>query len=610
MKKNIFILILLMSIFKLTIGQDYWNTNENLYENSMNITAIICIDGLEQNNCDYEIAAFCDDELRGNKRVKYEEILDKYLVYLTIYGDDGFDITFKIYDHKNKKELNYALLTSLEYEVDATLGNPFNPVSIDFDAVTFIGNGSWNLASNWKNSILPTTDDDVIIDGSAIITNGNNIVVNSIKINDNKSMTIESGAVLKVHDIIANVNPEALIINDGGQIIQTDENVAATFKKNIVNPDIWSNPVSGWQFISTPIIDAETADFASTDGDYDLYKFDGTKELQWVNYKNADFEEIFTLGRAYIASYQSQTTASFKGTLNAETSYFEFPVNYYDDNFWANFYLIGNPFSFNMDWNNVDFDTEKVENGFATVDANTGVYIYKVNGAIKVGEGIMIHTHAENPYIEYDNSKKKRDVESNYINITASNNKGSDNVIIRFEDNESSGFPKLDNFNKKIANIYVKEGNAKYGIMNFKSDVNEIPLYFEAKEMGKYTINADASGDFNNVILVDRLTGIETNLLLDDYTFTSRSNDHKERFVLKLAQSSHPDTSIQFAYQSGEELIINAEGTIQIVDMLGRIVVEKEKHDGVININCLRNAAYIVRCVNKNEVKTQKIIVL
>jgi hypothetical protein len=156
----------------------------------------------------------------------------------------------------------------------------------------------------------------------------------------------------------------------------------------------------------------------------------------------------------------------------------------------------------------------------------------------------------------------------------------------------------------------VKNDNIRYGIFNCDAELKEIPLCFDAKEMGKYTINVNVSGEFDNVILVDRMTGIETNLLIEDYTFTSRSNDDKERFILKLGNSQQSTDNGHFAYQSGEELIIDAEGIIQIVDMMGRTVITEENHDGIINICGLKKSTYIVRCVNENEVKTQKIVVL
>ena len=44
--------------------------------------------------------------------------------------------------------------------------------------------------------------------------------------------------------------------------------------------------------------------------------------------------------------------------------------------------------------------------------------------------------------------------------------------------------------------------------------------------------------------------------------------------------------------------------------MMGRVIMTEENHNGSINISELNNAAYIVRCVNENEVRTQKIVVL
>ena len=44
--------------------------------------------------------------------------------------------------------------------------------------------------------------------------------------------------------------------------------------------------------------------------------------------------------------------------------------------------------------------------------------------------------------------------------------------------------------------------------------------------------------------------------------------------------------------------------------MMGRVVITEEYHNGSINIGKLNNAAYIIRCVNEKEVRTQKIVVL
>jgi len=395
---------------------------------------------------------------------------------------------------------------------------------------------------------LPTETDDVVIDGDALISN--EVVIKSLVINAGKSLTIQNGGILTVTETITNTDYDALIIEDGGQIIQTNENVAATFKKNIVNPTSWSNPVSGWQFISSPMLDAATEGFESTEGDYDLYKFDGAAELQWVNYKkHNDFEDTFASGVGYIASYESQTTASFQGILNNETEYFDFGIDYNSSNDWANFYLLGNPFSFDIDWEYMSYNIKKMEEGFVTLDANTGAYIYNVDGVIKVGEGFLICTNGKNPYLEYGEEEKKlRSNRSDYINIIASNSNGSDNVIINNVESESAGFPKLDNINPNIANVYVKHEDRRYGIFN-RGESEEIELHFDAKEMGNYTLTFDINGNYENLYLIDKMTGESVNLLLEnEYTFTAMSNDNPERFIIKM-DNSQQTTVISHIYQ-------------------------------------------------------------
>ncbi len=610
--KKFFVTLSIIMIAKFAhCADNYWKVNPSAYEFNMNVTASVYIDDVEQQDANLEIGVFYGEELRGSALPRLSPLVSKYIYDLTIYSDETCNLSFKLYDHNTNTVSDLVCEQILTFDANGTEGNAFNPYVINFvtptPAITFTGDGSWSESSNWLNSIMPTEDDDVVIDGTAIISD--EISINSLIINEGKSLTIQDDGVLTVVGAIDNADYDALIIEDGGQIIQRNENVAATFKKNIVNPSLWSNPVSGWQFISSPMIDAATEGFVSTEGDYDLYKFDGEEDLQWINYKNHnDFEDTFTSGIGYIASYEKQDVATFQGTLNNETEYFDFGISYNSNNEWANFYLLGNPFSFDIDWELMD--AYRIEDGFATLDANTGAYIYNVEGYIKVGEGFLVCASRKNAALEYIASAKSRSADYEYINIIASGKGASDNVIVRFGENESIGFPKIENINPDVANVYVKNDNIRYGIFNCDAELKEIPLCFDTKEMGKYTINVNVSGEFDNVILVDRMTGIETNLLIEDYTFTSRSNDDKERFILKLGNSQQSTDNGHFAYQSGEELIIDAEGIIQIVDMMGRTVITEENHDGIINICGLKKSTYIVHCVNENEVKTQKIVVL
>ena len=588
----------------------YWQVNPNTFEFNMNVTAAAYINDVEQQNEMLEIGVFFGEELRGSALPRLSPLVNKYIYDLTIYSDENCELSFKLYDHSTNEVSDLDCEQILTFVANGTEGNAFNPYIIAFStpipAVTFNGNGSWNDASNWENSTLPTETDAVVIDGNVLVSD--EVTVNSLSINEGKSVTIQDGGMLIVTGEIVNTDYDALIIEDGGQIIQRNENVAATFKKNIVNPSSWSNPVSGWQFISSPMLDAATEGFESIEGDYDLYKFDGSQELQWVNYKNhEDFEETFTPGVGYIASYQSQDVAVFKGDLNNETEYFEFEIGFDADNEWACFSLLGNPFSFDIDWELMV--PSRLEDGFVTLNSTTGAYIYNVEGKIKVGEGFMVNAYNRRSSLEYDNSAKSRKEKSDYINIVASNSNGFDNVIINDVKNESAGFPKLDNINPNIANVYVKHEDRRYGIFN-RGESEEIPLYFDAKEMGIYTLTFDVKGDYENLYLLDKMTGEELNLLLEnEYKFMANASENTERFVLKLT-SDTDSVDENFIFIHDDELIISSAGTIQIIDMMGRVVMTEENHNGRINIGGLDNAAYVIRCITENGVKVQKIVVL
>ena len=347
-----------------------------------------------------------------------------------------------------------------------------------------------------------------------------------------------------------------------------------------------------------------------SDTGYDLFKYDGTKEgTEWVNYKvhPYEFETTFQQGRAYLASYEAETTATFSGVLNNATSFY-YEVAFNAGKELANFHLLGNPFSFNMDWSGIA--AEGLVDGYAVVN-NQGGYDYLTSGNIKVGDGFFVKAIEENPSLHYAHNVRSSKEKANSINVIASGKAGKDNVVVNFA-GQAEGFNKLQNFNDAIATVYVSENGKNYGIANVDENTTEVALNFDAKEMGSYTISLDVDGEFESVVLVDRFTGVETNMLLEDeYTFTATSNDNVNRFVIRLAQGSQLEAQSQFVYQSGEELILSIEGSVQIVDMLGRVVYSNEHASGNnrIYVGEFNDASYVVRVVNEEGVKVQKVVI-
>lgn len=325
----------------------------------------------------------------------------------------------------------------------------------------------------------------------------------------------------------------------------------------------------------------------------------------------------FNVCTAYLASYESSTYAEFKGELNHETSY-SVNVPYYKDSQakWSNFHLLGNPFTYDLDLEK-DIKTKALNEGFAIITEDGG-YEYRTNGVINAGAGFMVYAisyKTRTVTFQKGINEQRGNTESRYINVEVSNSTGSDNVIVDFSDSdeeEREGFLKLPNFNDEIALIYAKQNNDKYAIINCDESVNEVPLHFDAKKLGNYTLNFDVKGDFESVYLIDNMAGERVNVLIEkEYTFTATANDNTKRFTLVFDNNQQSPENVQFVYQAGEELIVEAEGLVQIIDLMGRVVYSKDVRNtnNRINVSNFNSAAYVVRCIGESEILVQKMVI-
>ena len=479
------------------------------------------------------------------------------------------------------------------------------------------GDGKWETAENWKNGNAPTLNDgteEVTIKASATISSDVN--VKYLAISGGAYLTVNKDATLTVTGELVNNDEYGLTINDGAQVFHNSENVKARFAMDIVAPNTWSSEnTDGWQFIAAPFVNntASIANFTSpypSTTDYDLYKYNGVNAgEEWDNQKDnqGNWGYYFENGVGYLASYPEERTAYLSGTLNNASSHtWNFTYNN-DEQPLANFHLLGNPFSFDMNMNNATF-TNMVQ-GVAIVTAQGG-YNYEVT-SIPVGDGFFVKATGENPSFSYNAaSKATRGEKANSLNVIATSNAGNDNVVINFA-GEQEGFPKMRNFNDAIATVYVQDKGANYGIYNCDENTTEVELCFNANQMGNYTISIEPNGKFQTVTLVDRFTGIETNMLLEDYSFTAMSDVNNNRFILKMVNGQQTTDNSHFVFQSGEDLIIEAEGTVQIIDVMGRVVYNNDvtSDNNRINVSDFNNGAYVVRVINESEIKVEKVVI-
>ena len=477
------------------------------------------------------------------------------------------------------------------------------------------GDGKWETATNWSTGEVPANDGtaELVIEAAATISSDVNVKYLAI---DGGSVTVNSGYKLVVTDELVNNDELSLLIEDGAQLFHNSDNVKASFTMDISNPTDWtSENKDGWQFIASPFADASIANCFTNNSTYvyDLYRYNSSSDYEWDNHKDNTSSDqswlYFNTGEGYLASYKDLTTATLYGTLNNAESY-AWSLSYDMETPLANFHLLGNPFTFDMNWDNVN--VTNVVDGFAVVN-NEGGYTYSDNNnrTIPVGDGFFVIAIDENPSLTYNAVKRTRSEKLSSLNVIATSNAGKDNVVINLA-GKSEGFNKLQNFNDAIATVYVTESGKNYGIYNYDADVQEVELNFNANYMGNYTISIEPNGKFEMVTLVDRFTGIETNMLVEDYHFTAMSNVNTNRFIVKLKVNGQQTTdNSHFVYQSGEDLIIDAEGTVQIIDVMGRVLVsdDVESTNNRINVSGFQNGTYMVRVINGNEVKVEKVVI-
>ena len=95
-------------------------------------------------------------------------------------------------------------------------------------------------------------------------------------------------------------------------------------------------------------------------------------------------------------------------------------------------------------------------------------------------------------------------------------------------------------------------------------------------------------------------------MLLDgEYSFIASPSDNDARFIVKLGYNANNNAENDiFAYQNGNDILVNGEGELQVFDVMGRMIVNQHVN-GVQTINVNAQGVYIFKL---NE-QTQKIVV-
>ena len=145
-----------------------------------------------------------------------------------------------------------------------------------------------------------------------------------------------------------------------------------------------------------------------------------------------------------------------------------------------------------------------------------------------------------------------------------------------------------------------------------------MPLSFRANENGTYTLSFNAEEvSFSYLHLIDNMTGADVDLLaatstgsVATYTFEARTTDYSSRFKLVFATGSNNDSDNFSFFSNGTWVISNdGEATLQVIDVTGRVLSSETVNGSVSKAINASAGVYMLRLINGNDVKTQKIVV-
>lgn len=441
-------------------------------------------------------------------------------------------------------------------------------------------------------------------------------------------ITVPSGSVLTITGTANTGTAENLVIENGGQLIVPDNaTVAATVKKTTLAST--AKTTNNWYIISSPVDNVTVESVAC--GTYNMYYYNEPNNM-WMNDKVGENPANLTVqfanlinGRGYL--YRStEADVEYVGNVNAGDDNGEVTISLSYANTNANlkgFNLIGNPYTHDIYKNDVAqtgnnlpaINSDKLTVGFYKLKADgTWDAKYGKDNPIKPGEAVLVKaiasgalaiTNTTNNAATYTPTDK-----SDYDNImfAVSNSKYTDIAYAMF--NEGTGLNKIEHHNKDIQMLYITKDDADYAIAMMDDNTNVINLGFEAKTLGQYILSFKAEGDFSCLHLIDRITGEDIDMLIEDeYSFIGAPSDMKNRFIVKFRCNSIANASDDvFAYQNGDDIIVEGTGILQVFDVTGRIIANHSMNGVEIIGKPTRPGLYVFRLVGE-DVKTQKIVV-
>ena len=487
--------------------------------------------------------------------------------------------------------------------------------------VSNISETSFNVTNPANNAVHQYTVKTNYYDGESDASNMAGVTLGSaslanLTLGSTDMMIVAPNSCLTITDELVNEESYNLIIEDGAQLIHNSDGVKATVKKSIAP---YTDNDNGWNFIASPALQefAPSANNGFLSQSYDLYFYEEPTHMwrnhkeHFVNSENQNTASNFNIEykKGYLYANSEPTTLQFAGTLSPSSSAVTIGDLSHEASTLTGFNLVGNPFACNA----------TVNQDFYIIN-NNKIMLAENGSAIAPCDGILVKATADNnASVTFNKATPQKGRETmDYFDIVVVHDKAIiDRARVRIGEGVNLEKFCFDDNHSQI-NLWQNGKDFSVAYVNSQS---EFPLNFKTSENGIYTLNIETGNlDLNYLHLIDNLTGNDVDLLVTpSYTFEAKPRDYATRFKLVFDANAvdGPSTgSGTFAFISDGNIIVTDGlstisgtcATLQIVDMMGRVVVEGDAMNHV-STSEMAHGVYVLRLINGEKVRTQKIVI-
>ena len=637
MKRKLVLFVMSLLFSGIMYAQNYhWaDFDYHDFTRPMIVISRVQFNGEFQNSADIEVAAFVGDELRGRSFLfepyPNSPIAGQYFAYAPCYYDTpGETFTFKAYDHLNN--LEYDICPTTLVGLDDGHGSVENPIILNFTRTVVPSYGPdypWIPSTAYSGEGMLVTAqvkiDGVLVDRSTYEVGafcgdecratsgtqglddwtdenlgyfafmnvmGNNGDIINFCLYDLANNSIVPGIC---NATVTLVNGGELGIDIfGGDIFVLNFITEQTFTKGIAA----YTTDGGYYLIASPIGEVSPNAVGNMlANEYDLYYFDQSNDNEWINYKGSNGGYNLLPGKGYLYANSGNVTLTFTGMPYSGDG--QVNLSYNDSATFKGWNLVGNPFA----------QTAYINRSFYTMNTDGSEIIAGTGNSVGAMEGIFVVADSPNDATMTFSVNPPDKTNKQLVVSVSSNNRSYaiDRAIVCFDGSKS--LPKVQLF-KDNTKLYIPQSGNDYAIVNAETE-GELPLSFKATKNGSYTLSFNTENvEFDYLHLIDNMTGNDVDLIATpSYSFDAKTSDYESRFKLVFATSKASDNSFAFIDASGN-LIVNGEGLLQVFDALGRQLFSKELSTFHSPLSAFQSSGvYVLRLINGNDIKTQKIVV-